>query len=107
MQKSQMNIHLQLAEIFKRFELGSWGWAHFLRLFKLFADFTNFFEITLLRMAQMIALNSQNAFLHFSPMVSSFLLGKSFLFRKWDILMCPHVSTVKKSVRFTIHSTRL
>jgi hypothetical protein len=38
-----MSIHLQLAAIFRWFELGGWGWAHFLRLFKFFSDLSNFF----------------------------------------------------------------
>jgi hypothetical protein len=50
----RMNIHLQLAAIFKRFELGGWDWAHFLCLFKLCSDLTNFLKIHLIRIAQMI-----------------------------------------------------
>jgi hypothetical protein len=46
--------NLQLATIFKRFELGGWDKARFLRLFKLFLDLTNFLKIHLLRMAQII-----------------------------------------------------
>jgi DNA-binding transcriptional regulator of glucitol operon len=54
MQKSKMSIHLQLAAICERFELGGWDWAHFLRLFKLLSDLTSLFEIDSLRMAQII-----------------------------------------------------
>jgi hypothetical protein len=42
MQKNKMSIHLQLAAIFERFELGSWDWPHFLCLIKLFSDRTIF-----------------------------------------------------------------
>jgi hypothetical protein len=52
--QSKMSIHLQLAAIFKRFELRGWGWAHFLRLFKFFSDLTNFLKIHSLRIVQMI-----------------------------------------------------
>jgi hypothetical protein len=47
-----MTIHLQLAAIFKWFELGGWDWAHFLCLFKLFSDLTYFMKIHSLRIVQ-------------------------------------------------------
>jgi hypothetical protein len=49
-----MGIHLQLAAISKRFELGGWAWAYFLCLFKLYSDLTYFLNIHSLTMAQMI-----------------------------------------------------